>query len=163
MEIKHADDIGAGLAILSAVIVFVTASSLPPGPNQGDPGPAFFPQMIAGFATVLALFIITKNRVRSEGDTVTIKFTRAKTPVLVLGFLITYVVVMPRVGFVPSTIGFLAITMKSSDVRNFWKAMAFSVVMVFVLYYVFTGIFHIRLPEIPLLPFHALGLGWEGV
>lgn len=145
-RLPHSDLIAAGALLALSAGVFAVSTGFPGG-RSGDPGPAFFPRLVAGSIALLAV-VQAVQYVRSDRRTVhEIDAATTRRVAVVTAFPVMYVFVMPFVGFLLTTIGFLAAFMWYSGARSLPAIAGGSVGVTLVLHYVFVGFFRVPLPE----------------
>ncbi|HEX2986630.1 MAG TPA: tripartite tricarboxylate transporter TctB family protein, partial [Chloroflexota bacterium] len=111
----------------------------------GNPGGGFLPTVLGGSMVLLSVVLITKTlRAQpSEGGTVEVSFNK---PLLVLGALAFYVVLLPFLGYLlASTVvtAFLLFTFDDGDSRRrVVKSVVVSVAVVAIFYVVFVQVEH---------------------
>jgi hypothetical protein len=163
ITIRHSDTI-AGLAFVAlAAGIYVVSADFPTVPGMPEPGPAFFPRVIAGLIGALGLVLIAKSAHSDE----TRSHRIGRQGVVRIGvatlLLVGYVAAMPFLGFLVDTALFLVIFMWFSGVRSPVAALVIAVGVPLVLYYVFVSFLHVPLPEgsvvtvadyLPSLPLH---------
>jgi tripartite-type tricarboxylate transporter receptor subunit TctC len=115
-----------------------------------DPGPRTMPALIAALlmlSIVAEVVRVRRNRkqVVDMPDQTTPATPSSRNPVLLVGALLLYLAVMPRIGFVPSTLIFAAAVMWRLGIR-LWLAAAGSVVLVATVYLLFVTLFKVQLP-----------------
>lgn len=134
--------------LFSLVVIYYTNQF----PNEGELGPGFFP--IALSAGII-LFAIVDLAVDDETELDPSGFDL--TPLIVVGgLLVGYVGLMRYTGFLVGTMLFLPITLYYSDVRSKSLIAAISIGLPIALFYVFSRIFLVRLPESEILPVSRL-------
>lgn len=145
-RLPHSDLIAAGALLALSAAVFVVSSGFPGG-REGDPGAAFFPRFIAA---VIALFAIVQavRYLRDERTRIhEIDPGTTRRLAVVMAFPIAYVLLMPFVGFLVTTIAFLAAFMWYSGARSIPVVAGSSIGITLVLHYVFGVFFRVPLPE----------------
>lgn len=112
-------------------------------PDDGELGAGFFP--IALSAGII-LFAIVDLAVDDETELDPSEFEL--TPLAVVGaLLVGYVFLMPYTGFLVGTMAFLPIILYYSEVRSKLMIAAISIGLPILLFYIFSRIFLVRLPE----------------
>lgn len=145
--IRHSDKI-AGLAFIAlAAGIYVVSADFPTVPGMPEPGPAFFPRVIAGLIGVLGVVLIVESVRNGEAHSHRID----RRGVVRIGgatlLLVGYVAVMPYLGFVVDTALFLVVFMWFSGVRSPVATLVVAVGVPVVLHYVFVSFLHVPLPE----------------
>lgn len=104
--------IAAALCLAIAIFAIIFAVTQLPSGNQGVPGPAFFPIIIAILIALAALLLlISYLRNRDLGALTWYTDDNKRSYLSFLGMVI-YVVLLPVVGFVTMTTVFLALAIK---------------------------------------------------
>ncbi|WP_226481097.1 tripartite tricarboxylate transporter TctB family protein [Natrinema amylolyticum] len=144
------------LFILFSLIVIYSANQFP---DRGELGAGFFPIILSAAIIVFSIIdIITDDDTELEMSTYDLL-----PPAIIIGLLVGYVLLMSVAGFLLATMAILPVVLYYSGVRSKLKIGFISVVFPIVLFYVFSRIFMVRLPEgtIPvsrLLPHLPLGV-----
>lgn len=149
VRITRTDELASLLLVAFAVAVYLVSESFPSG-VAGTPGPALFPRFIVGTIAVLAVFQFV-NAVFLQ-ETVERSVTRDDVVRFVVpaAFLVGYAGILPVVGFLLTTVGFLAAVMFYSGVRDLKVGPTLAVGISIVLQNVFVGFLRVPLPEGPL-------------
>lgn len=134
--------------MLFALVVIYAANSFPEG---GVVGPGFFPIMISVGIIVFAVVDLF-NETETELELSDQNFGPA---IIVLGLLAGYVLVMPYTGFLVGSMLFLPAVLYYSEIRSKTVIAALSIGMPILLFYIFSRIFFVRLPE-GIIPFSRL-------
>lgn len=147
ITIRHSEKI-AGLAfVVLAAGVYVVSADFPTVPGMPEPGPAFFPRIIASLIGLLGAVLIVDS-VRS-GEARSHRIDRQG--VVRIGgatlLLVSYFAAMPYLGFLIDTAAFLLAFMWFSGVRSPVAALAIAVGVPLVLHYVFVSFLHVPLPK----------------
>ena len=149
---KNIPDMVMGLVlILFAALIYVLTLQLPGGPSSGGLTPAAFPRGLAIIIGCLSTFLIIKGGLGKDdskaGPTVGPLFGK-----MVVFFLVimSYIGLMPRVGYGVSTFSFLMISvsliMPQRSAWDFLKGLVFAFFATTSVYVIF-GIF-LRVPLI---------------
>lgn len=145
-RLPHTDLVAVAALLALSAVVFVVSGDFPAG-QEGDPGAAFFPRFIAGAIALFAL-LQAADYLRSEREQLhEIDPGTAKRLVVVGAFPVVYVLLMPFVGFLVTTIAFLVAFMWYSGARSIPVVAGSSVGITLALHYVFGAFFRIPLPE----------------
>lgn len=134
--------------ILVSVVVIYAASQFP---DSGEVGPGFFPIVTA---VGIILFAATDLFIADSSE-FEISDPDLKAAGLVFVFVVAYVGLMPITGFLVGTMLFLPLTLYYSGVRSTPTIVAVSIVFPIILFYVFSQLFLINLPE-GIIPFSRL-------
>jgi len=89
--------------------------------------------------------IINAKRNPSEDDKITINFKEEIRVLLLLFFLFGYVVIMPLVGFIISSLIVAILVLVMMKVKK-WTYYLSTIIAVFIIYYIFTILLNIPLP-----------------
>ncbi len=126
--------------ILVAIVVIVYASQFPEG---GELGPGFFPILVSAAILVFAVVdIIVDDDTELEMS----DFSMIPAAVMFV-FLTAYLLLMPYTGFLVGTMLFLPIGLYYSNIRSKLMIALISVGLPIVLFYIFSDLFMVRLPE----------------
>ncbi|MDR7529043.1 MAG: tripartite tricarboxylate transporter TctB family protein [Armatimonadota bacterium] len=146
---------GLGLFIV-AIIYFHQSLGIVRGFASDRLGPAFFPRLLAGSLAALAVVLMVRAG-RGRSDPSPLPPTRGRLLGAVLGLLVAYALVLPRVGFLLATPVLLAALLgllgraSSPGQRLGWAgAGVAAVAMTLALYVVFGRALHVLLPQGPL-------------
>lgn len=162
--IRRTDEIAAVLLLgLAAGVFFATRDY--PGALAGTPGPGFFPRAIAAAIAALALVQLATGVLADGSTEARISAAAARRIGVPVAFLVTYVLVLPLLGFFLTTTVFLAAFMYYSGARDLRVSVPLAVVVSIVLQNVFVGFLHVPLPagEVPIRELFSLSLAATGV
>lgn len=142
-----ANPLSLAFIALSLAIIYLASQF----PDRGEIGAHFFPTLIAIGIIAFSIADMMSDEVTEQdfGD------YDLKAAAVVSVLLLGYVILMPVTGFLVGTMIFLPIAMYYSDVRSKILIALISIVLPIVLFYVFSQIFFVRLPE-GLIPFSRL-------
>lgn len=161
IELRRTDTIGAILWLALAAAVFVVSAGFPAGPDETTP--AFYPRVIAG---LIALFALAQLGRSLSADTTRSHEVTAGATKRVLGALVlvvAYVFLLPWLGFLVATAGFLVVGMRYSGARSPLRIGGVAVGLTLMLYYTFAVFLRIPLPENPFYSVAGLLPGLMGV
>jgi hypothetical protein len=144
--IRHTEKVTSALLVLLAIFVFVETADYPTGPSA-EPGPAFFPRIIAALLAGLGVVLFVNNVRDGGGRTFELSRPVTKRVLVATAFPIVYMFVMSVLGFLVSTVLFLATFMYYSGARSYPAIAGSSVGVTLLLYYVFAAAFRVALPE----------------
>ena len=150
VHLKHTDKIGSILLIALAASVVVVTADFPRGPTET--GPAFYPRTIAALISFFALVQLGRSLARESVRSHEIDLAAAKRVAGAFLLVVLYVLLLPWLGFVLSTVAFLAVSMRYSGVTSPLRLAGVSVGLTLLLYYTFVVFLRVPLPESPLLP-----------
>jgi len=128
------------------------ASGLPDRAGIGIPGPAFFPQLIAGFIVFLSLALLYKGisgLVIREKSADKVVFS-AKAAIL-LAWFAGFIFLLPYVGFMIAGVPFFAGLMLMCQSRRWLQLFLGATAIPIILFIIFRDGFHILLPNAPWL------------
>jgi len=149
MKIKK-EYILAVISIVLGVIIFILASQFPDVGRPDEPGPAFFPQLIAIFFLISGGLFIYRGR--SSNDFVSFKVKDIESGrglfnlISVLILIGLYIYFFDILGFIESSFLFLIIVLSILDVGKL-KSILVSAIVVFVMYYIFSELFLVPFPS----------------
>lgn len=126
--------------ILFSVVVVFFASQFPSGDGVG---PSFFPIAVSvGIIFFAGIDVLTGSETELE-----ISEFDFKPAAVVAGFLVAYVLVMPHLGFLVSTMVFMPVVLYYSNIHSKLLLAVLSIGFPIALFYIFGRIFLVRLPE----------------
>lgn len=142
-------DLAAGLLLLAVAAVYFQQSFLIVRGFATDRlGPAFFPRLLAGALTLLALALVARA-VGGRSDSSPPPSARAGLLAAILVLLVAYALAMPRVGFLVATPAFFAAVLAALGVREVFPVAVVAVVLTVALYVVFGRLLGVLLPPGP--------------
>ncbi|HSF16144.1 MAG TPA: tripartite tricarboxylate transporter TctB family protein [Vicinamibacteria bacterium] len=103
-RLTRRDVVSGGVLILLALLYYLATLELPAG--DGEPGPAFFPRLLA--AVLLALGVrIVLGGIREAGQS---DLPASGKPVVLIGATLAYLAIFAPLGFVLSTLAYTLFT-----------------------------------------------------
>lgn len=142
-------DLAAGLLLLAVAAVYFQQSFLIVRGFATDRlGPAFFPRLLAGALTLLALALVARA-VGGRSDSSPPPSARAGLLAAILVLLVAYALAMRRVGFLVATPAFFAAVLAALGVREVFPVAVVAVVLTVALYVVFGRLLGVLLPPGP--------------
>ncbi|MDJ1433685.1 tripartite tricarboxylate transporter TctB family protein [Halostagnicola sp. A-GB9-2] len=126
--------------ILVSVVVIAYATRFPDG---GELGPGFFPILVSAAIIVFAVADIV---VDDDTELEISDFSMVPAAVM-FGFLTAYLLLMPYTGFLVGTMLFLPVGLYYSNIRSKLMITVISIGLPIVLFYIFSDLFMVRLPE----------------
>ncbi len=154
LSINHTDKIGSIAWILLAGAVFITSADLPTG--SAETGAGFYPRVVAILIAFFAVLQLGRSIYEGDSKDHEISFDTTKTVVIITTLITVYVLSLPWLGFITGTIIFLSVSMIFSGARSITRVAIASVGLPLLLYYVFTVLLRIPLPESPYLPVEGI-------
>lgn len=145
---RTGDIAGALIFIAAGVVAYCVSLDFLPPVLPGDPGAAFFPQLIVGVMLVFSAILVIQRLRRRKQDDIE---NSATVGVDVSSFIVTVVsvlgliLVMDYVGFEPAAVGFLFILLGWRTGRWVW-ALATSVIAMLLMYAIFVALLKVQLP-----------------
>lgn len=142
-----ANPLSLAFIALSVAVIYLASQF----PDRGEIGAHFFP-------TLIAIGIIGFSIADMIGDEVAeqdLSDYDLKAAGLISALILGYVVLMPVTGFLVGSMIFLPVAMYYSNIRSKVLILLISVILPIVLFYVFSQIFFVRLPE-GIIPFSRL-------
>jgi putative tricarboxylic transport membrane protein len=112
--------------------------------------PGSFPMAAAAIMVVTACVVVIKDVRRKRPDHLVESFFRHVLPPLVaimMAFILVYAVVLETVGFIPTTLGFLVLSIHVLHRRSLVFTLVISILALVVVYIIFRLVFQIILPE----------------
>ena len=151
IHLSHTDEMASVLLCLMAVGVFLVSRSFPESPTSA-PDPAFFPRVIAGGIALLAVVQFGSALSNEKTRVITVSTRKIRRVIIPLIFLIGYVVLLPILGFIITTILFLLLVMYYSGARDVRITIPIALVAGVILQNLFVGFLNVPLPtgEIPI-------------
>lgn len=139
----------AGIGVLSG-LYWWEAKSIPAGTAM-KPGISYFPNLLGeaalGLCILLAIVVYLKNRKQSGAASDGPDEKVGSGPWIISVALLLYPVAMDNFGFVFSTVPLAYVSMWIMGYRRKFKGLAISLIMVFVLDYVFSEWLGVRFPQ----------------
>lgn len=135
--------IGLVLIIFGIWIIYRTYSF--PNLNVTETGPGFFPRITAIGIIILSLILIIKSFIIPDENKV--KFLDYKKVLIVIGIMIFYVTGFLILGFITSSIISLTAIMYLMGLRKKILILSASLISTITIYFVFTQVFNVPLPE----------------
>lgn len=145
IELGRTDEIGSLLLLALAAGIFRVTADFPSG--FGETGPGFYPRALAVLIALFALVQLVGSIGDADREPHEITLEETLRVLGVLALLVGYVLAMPRLGFVPATVAFLAVAMWYSGVRAYGRLAVVAVGLTLVLHYIFAEFLRIPLPE----------------
>ena len=146
MPMRTLNLISAGMLIAFACFIVNEANHMPM--EYGELGPGFFPRLIGGClgAFALSILVMTFFSSKESGDKVTLP-----RPALVYILVATaiYLFLLPRLGYLVSTPGYLVVTglLISGQPKKYWKGVTINGILCSaVLYALFANVLNVPLP-----------------
>lgn len=153
MHIAKKGDFVAAVALLLAAVAFWFE-----GKNIGDIGggdafgPLFFPHMLLVIIAILALVLLVQSisfTAITDGAQVAGGGWVNRDQIIFIGLFLLYLIILPFAGYVPSTLGYLAINMVYLGKKSVkWYAIYTCCVlgMTSLIYYIFAHVMKLFLP-----------------
>lgn len=161
ITLPHAEKLGVVvLLVFSAAIVSLSGRISGGRTPPHDPGPAFFPRLIAAGIALLAIYHVALLAYRGESTSHEIPLDVAMDVGVVFVLLIAYVWSMDTLGFYLASVGFLLTLQIYSGERDLRILAGVSLGLPLVLVYVFGRLFHVPLPENEFFPISRV-LSWS--
>lgn len=130
------------LFMILSIVVIYSASQFP---DEGEVGTGFFPILVSvGIILSSIVNILTDNVDDSYHDISSYNLISAA---IVFTIMVLYVILMPIIGFLIGTMILLPVLMYYSGVQSKSLIAAISVIFPIVLFYIFSRIFLVPLPE----------------
>lgn len=132
---------------LSVAVIYLASQF----PDQGEIGAHFFPTLIAIGIIIFSIVNMMSEKV-AEQD---FSDYDLKAAGIISALVLGYVVLMPTTGFLLGSMIFLPVAMYYSNIRSKVLILLISVILPIVLFYIFSQIFFVPLPE-GIIPFSRL-------
>ena len=151
MHIDSKKDFYAGLVLLVVVAIFIQETGKVEYVQHGDLGPRFFPYLMSGFIGLLSLVLVWNSlSFGGQHERATQKPLRVtKEQLVFIGLFFVYVLAMPLLGYVPSTLLYLASSMiylgKKSP-RRYALYTLIAVAVTAAVYFIFVHLMMLFLP-----------------
>jgi len=144
-KIKPNGTVYIAAAVLALAILFFYLSQYFPVPRKSTfVGAATVPQVWIFILTALSLSVLLSNLLGSANEM--IKSGLVKLVWIIIGLITFYTLLMPVIGFFPSTFLLLVGGMLIMKYKNYWMIAAISSVVVLFMYLVFYKILMVPLP-----------------
>lgn len=145
MSLKNV--IGAILLLIVGLIYGYLSTQLPERAVPNVPGPAFFPGLVAILIVLLAIALLVKGLIGLKHEpAMPDGFSVPVWPLLMLGWWIGFVIVLPYAGFLLAGIPFFAGLMIMCEQRRWGIILAGSASIPVILFYLFRNGLNILLP-----------------
>lgn len=139
-------DLLTGVALLTlAAIYYAQSLHIVRGFASDRLGPAFFPRLLAGTLTVLAIILIVRAG-SGRSDPAPLPQTRTAQLASLIGLLVAYAVLMPHVGFLIATPVLLGAVVWLLGLRAWGALVGTALGMTAALYFLFGRALHVLLP-----------------
>lgn len=156
------------LLLIASAAAFAFATTLPDIEIVGDLSPAFFPELISALIFLFAIPCLIKDvrEWRDAGREGSVESRSLNTRGImqwswIVGLTVIYILLFEHLGYIPSTalftfccvIGLLIVSgtwrelTAAQQVKSLVGAVIFAVVLAVAVYYVFTDLFEIPLPD----------------
>ncbi|GKV65916.1 MULTISPECIES: tripartite tricarboxylate transporter TctB family protein [unclassified Sporosarcina] len=159
MDIRTRELLSAVTFLLLSIIMYVASLNIKSMTNMGV-GPAFAPKLVAIGMFAFSLFLLIKElRIRyilrkSKNDSnnkvfVKENWSRYRSASLTILLIVSYIFVIPIVGFLISTIFYLYIQFCLLGDKKYWNRPLFvglSLIVAVTVYFIFRLGFEVRLP-----------------
>ncbi|MFZ7130953.1 MAG: tripartite tricarboxylate transporter TctB family protein [Eubacteriales bacterium] len=113
-----------------------------------------YPQILTSILVIFGLLLIIKSFMKGEKDfIISFRTLYDKNKVVILRIflfvsaLTIYVLMMPILGFITSTIVFLLLSLFICGMKNYVSIVILSILIGFLFYFVFAFAFNVRLPR----------------
>jgi hypothetical protein len=158
MIVKNRGDLISSVVVLAGVGILFHQSTLIEVTTEHAGGPNFFPRILMGILSVLALILALRSVSPAEGPAAAatpsdkksvFKLTTFKLQLSLICFLFLYLAAMPFIGYAPGTALFLTSSMYLLGDRSLKNLVAYAVLAVVVtglLNYIFGHLLHLFLP-----------------
>jgi putative tricarboxylic transport membrane protein len=146
------DIIGGSVLSLLAVTILILSAAFPRSPQMGDPGTAFFPNLIAIVFLLcsVGLFVegFRQNRASDGAPKKREQAEIVRLRLFFIGIIALYIIVMPFFGFLISTFFFLLVIIKLCNTPGWPIPVTIAIVTSVSIYFAFREILNVPLPEI---------------
>lgn len=140
-----------GVFLLASGVALWQSRSFPEV-TGGVPGPALVPSLLAIVLGIIGIFLLFKawrevsaGQPRGEGEEASPHIPWGRFGAMLL-LIVAYLVLMPRLGFISTTVLFLVASLYCFGYRGGVQAWAFGFAAAFILYGVFAKIMNVPLP-----------------
>ncbi len=140
--------LGLFMTTISAVMIW-QSNILPPGNRWDLFGPATYPKYVSWAMLILSATLLLSS-LRTPGKDLW-DWSSYVLPGITFLVLYAYVAIMPKLGFIISTMAFLAVLqyILSPLHKKPWLSIGLvSVVSTFCIYFLFTNLLHVNLPSL---------------
>lgn len=144
---KYERNTGVFLILLGTAVAYYSISALQLGTIH-QPGPGLFPFVSGTGITVLCVFWLATNRQYTECEPLWRK-GQLLGPVLAVVITTVYAALMEPLGYIPSTLLFLAAWQKIIERENWRKTLIVVVIGTAAMYVIFVHLLGAALPETP--------------
>ena len=145
LKVKKADTfIGLGL-FLFGILTWIVAGYQATGFTYMGISPGFFPRLLSGLISFLALILMIQGMRRKKDDEFEFDRKAMKRVLVVAAMAFVYVFVMQYIGYIISTMLFLFLVLKYYGVST-KVTVIITVVLPFLVYYTFTEVMYVVVP-----------------
>ena len=147
MKIKKSHLLSAILLIAFSLFIYYTALDYPPSLDGTEPGPAFFPQIIAVSLIILAIgLIITGYNIKEAKSKSPIFDSLLIKRVSIVLITVVFIFIMPVTGFMISSMFYIFTFMKIVKTKGYLLPALISIAASIILNYTFSELLNVQLP-----------------
>jgi len=146
--VRRADVVAATVLLAVAALYYQQSFFVVRGFATDRLGPTFVPRLLAGALAVLALTLLARA-LGGRSDPTPPPAARIEVLLTILALLVGYAVVMPKLGFLLATPGFLAAVLAALGIREPLAVVGAAVGMTAILYLAFGRLLGVLLPTSP--------------
>lgn len=141
-------DIIVAFTCIAIGSVFLILSQEFPKEISNSPGPGFYPALLSYLLIVLGviLFIQSLASKKRQEIVITLKSKQAIFSYKITGISILYVIFLPILGFILTTLLFIAVTSYLMGIKNWKIIMILPIIITTLTVIIFEVVFHIPLP-----------------
>lgn len=134
--------VGIGFAFLSIVFLIMTHSM----EKESGPGPDLFPKIVAGAMLVVSVVLIVRSLISGAEKKVEINKTGFLHVIITIAITIIYVIILPKVGFLLSSIALFIPTLILFGVKRKSYITILGVCIPVLIYGIFKFALNVPLP-----------------
>jgi len=148
-------DIITGAGAIAFAVFVIGMSFRFPASRGADFGPALFPRVIAGTLIVLGTVLLLQSRkpiIQAEGDNApvledqyTLSSIGLRNIIITVAATVVYIVVVGKLGFIPTTVVFLFVLMKAYGL-SLARSLLFSCLSTGFVFALFSMVLRVVLP-----------------
>lgn len=148
---KKANIVFAAIFFAFSFFVFYSTAAYNAAGSSGDPGPAFWPRLLAILLVVLSILMViegfTSKKFKDEKSPLNIKTDGMKRVFITFAIFGCYAVLLRTCGYVISSLLFIPAIMRVLNEKSWIKCILTSVIITTAIYIVFKLILRVQLVE----------------
>jgi putative tricarboxylic transport membrane protein len=130
------------ILLVFSLLYGINALSFPEGMNE--PGPSFLPIILSIGMVICSIVIIFKNRIKQTSDD-NLEYKIGKQHLLLVGFLVAYLILVPFLGFIITSVLFIFFIFRLYGVNGYIRPIIYSAVLTASIYVLFRLLLNVPL------------------